>query len=528
MAESASASSKMVDGLSSRRNAAQREKDAIQPLLDEAYQYAIPFRRSTRRTGQGEKRVDQVFDHTAIDSAFRFAGKVQQDFWPSGQENFAVEPGPIVLDQGERDSLSEQLAGITAVLQAFFDDGEWDMAFHEMALDLSAGTGAMLLNQAPSDEPGRLWEPISVPIEELLIENGPNNRISGVFWTRKMSVRVLMDTWPGGSFGSDIKKLAEEKPETELYVNVDTIHDRKDQRWRMVVWCDKQKDKEIFTSESRTNPWLIARYFRVPGETYGRGPVMLAMPTIKTLNTAARLQLQAAAIAMLGIYTSVDDGVFNPDLAPLEPGAFWKVARNGGPLGASVNRFPDPRLDLSNLVLNEMRMGVRATMMDQSLPPDGAAVRSATEIMERVKRLASDHVGAYGRLVKEITIPAVQRAMEMAYNKGLIPTEISIDQLLFRVRVKSPLALAREASRVEKIVQWLQMVFALAGASGNPNSARYVARIEEALAGIGRDLGVPETYIVPKDERDRMQAQDQAAAEAAAAAAALSGAAGGG
>ena len=498
-----------VSKLKARRNHAQKERDAIQPLLDEAYQYAIPFRKSTRRTGQGEKRVDQVFDHTAIDSAFRFAGKVQQDFWPAGQENFEIEPGPLVMDQKERETLAETLAPVSKVAQAFFEDGDWDMAFHEMALDLSAGTGAILMN--PTDDPELLWEPISVPIEELLVEQGPNNKLAAIFWDRKMTVRVLFDTWPEGRFGKDLQDLHREKPEAELDVHVDTVYDRKKRRWHMLVWCNKQ-DTILFSSQSRTCPWLIPRYFRVPGETYGRGPVMLAMPTIKTLNTTARLQLQAAAIAMLGIYTAVDDGVFNPDLAPLSPGAIWKVARNGGPSGPSLNRFPDPRLDLGNLVINDMRMGVKATMMDQSLPADGAAVRSATEILERVKRLASDHLGAYGRLIKEVTIPAVKRVLELAYNRGLIRAEIPIDQLITKVRIKSPLSIAREAQRIEKIIQWLQMVLMIL-----QDRAGRVAHLEDALSDIGRQLGVPAQYIVTKEQREAMDEQEQQQMQAAAA-----------
>lgn len=514
-----------LNALKARRNNAQRERDSFQPLLDEAYKYAIPFRKSSAKTGKGDKRVNDVFDHTAIDSAFRFAGKVQQDLWPAGQENFQLEPGPVVRDPKERDQYAEILDPVSSVCQAFFDDGDWDMAFHEMALDLSAGNGAILMNPADEDEPEKLWEPISVPIEELLIENGPKNRISAVFWKRKMSVRVLRETWPEGTFGENLKKLLKEKPEKEIDVCVDTVWDRKLKRWLMTVSC-KQQEVAVYMNQSRTCPWLFARYFRVPGEAYGRGPVMLAMPTIKTLNTAARLQLQAAAIAMLGIYTSVDDGVFNPDLASLSPGKFWKVARNGGPMGPSVSRFPDPRLDLSNLVLNDMRMGVKATMMDQSLPADGAAVRSATEILERVKRLASDHLGAYGRLVKEIVIPAVKRTIELAYNKGLIPSEISIDQLLVRVRVKSPLAIAREAQRIEKIIQWLQMVLMIAGQIGQPGFAQRIAKIEIALTQIGRDLGVPSQYIVTDDERKTMDDQAADAAAAAVAAEAIAGAAG--
>ncbi|MGI2031949.1 portal protein [Rhizobium panacihumi] len=507
-----------VDKLKARRNAAQRERDAFQPMLDEAYQYAIPFRKSIKDTGPAEKRVDQVFDHTAIDSAFRFAGKVQQDFWPAGQENFKLEPGPIVLDQAEREQLIQQLGPTSKVAQAFFEDGDWDMAFHEMALDLSAGTGAILMNS--TDEPDLLWEPISVPINELLIEQGPNNKVAAIFWTRKMSVRVLFDTWPEGNFSKDLQDFHREKPEGEIEVNVDTVYDRKKRRWHMLVWCNKQASI-IYSTQSRTCPWLIPRYFRVPGETMGRGPVMLAMPTIKTLNTTARLQLQAAAIAMLGIYTAVDDGVFNPDLAALEPGAFWKVARNGGTMGPSINRFPDPRLDLQNIVLNDLRMGVKATMMDQSLPADGAAVRSATEILERVKRLASDHLGAYGRLIKEVTIPAIKRVLELAYNKGLLQVEVPIDQLITKVKIQSPLSIAREAQRIEKIVQWLQMVLMILG----ERSGR-VAHLEVALSDIGRQMSVPDNYIVTAEQRQAMDEAEQqaAAAQALAAAAGATGA----
>lgn len=180
--------------------------------------------------------------------------------------------------------------------------------------------------------------------------------------------------------------------------------------------------------------------------------------------------------------------------------ALHRVAGNGA----------DPRIDLGNLVLNDMRMGIKATMMDQSLPADGAAVRSATEILERVKRLASDHLGAYGRLIKEVTIPAVKRVLELAYNRGLIANEIPIDQLITRVRIKSPLSIAREAQRIEKIIQWLQMVLMIL-----QDRAGRVARLEEALSDIGRQLGVPPEYIVTNEQREAMDKAEQEQAQAA-------------
>ncbi|WP_336800491.1 portal protein [Kaistia sp. MMO-174] len=503
--------SDVIEAMRARRRTAQVERDAIQPLLDEAFDYAIPYRRSTRRTGKGEKRVDRVFDQTAVVSAFRFAGKLQQDLVPTGQEFYTLEPGPIgkriTAQDGSTDNLTQQLSDIGETTHALFDDGEWDQAFLEMALDLSAGTGAMLILEGDDRRPARF---ISVAIDEVLLEGGPYNDITGIFWSRKWSLRSVMETWPDARLGPELSQLLKSKPETEIEVNQDTVWDPKARRWILTVWTDKAKEP-IHESKTVACPWLTPRYFRVPGETYGRGPVMLAMPTIKTLNTAQRLTLQAAAIAMMGIYTAVDDGVFNPDLAAVEPGIFWKVARNGGTLGPSVQRLQDPRLDLSNIVLNELRMGVQAAMMDQSLPADGAAVRSATEILERVKRLASDHLGAFGRLVREIIVPAVQRVMEIAANKMLIQNAPPIDQLLVKIRVTSPIAAAREAERVQKIIQWLEMIIALL-----QDNAGRVGHIENALLQVGRAMGVPEELLVTETQREKMDQDDATAAAAAA------------
>jgi hypothetical protein len=495
--------------LKTRREGAKKEFDSFKPMLDEAFQYAIPMRKSTRDSGTGEKRVDQVFDSTAINSSIRFADKYQRDIWPPEQRNFALEPGPLVPEGKERKRLATGLNIVGEVCQAFFG-GEWDMAFHEMALDLVAGTGAMLMNS--TSQPGELWDPISVPIDELLLEMGPNNRVWGIFWGRKMTKKTMMDTWPEGDFGEDIRKL---KDSDEIEINIDTVWVPKKNRWHLIVWSPKkQADKRIFKSESRTCPWLTPRYVRVPGETWGRGIAMFAMPEIKTLNTAKRLQLQAAAIAMLGIYTAVDDGVFNPDLSPLSPGTFWKVARNGGTMGPSVTRFPDPRLDLTGLVVENMQAAVKEIMMDGAIPVEGAAVKSPTEILERVKRLASDHMGAFGRQIQEVTVPAVRRVLELAYDKGLIRDMPKIDQLLVMVKVKSPIALAREAERVQRIIQWLEMVLAVSTSLGMPGGAARIAKVEELLEEAGRALGVPEKFILNEDEKkafdERQAAQQQA------------------
>ncbi|SFO77660.1 Bacteriophage head to tail connecting protein [Cohaesibacter marisflavi] len=473
----------------------------FKPMLDEAFDYAIPYRKGISETGAGEKRVNKAFDQTAIVGAFRFAGRLWQDF--VSEEMFRLAPGDILTDK-VKNELRPELETYTSVITGMASNGEFDLAFHEMGLDLSAGTGAMYIQEGEdTDTPARF---VAVPIDELRLLKGGHGDVRGIFWDRKWDAWEVEDEFwdERAKFGPNFKDKLRKNESDDVKLRVATLYDRKAKKWITTTWVDCDEDTIIREEESLTNPWLTPRYFRVPGETMGRGPVMLAMPSIKTLNTAQSLTLQAAAIALLGIWTAVDDGVFNPDQSAIEPGAIWTVARNGGVLGPTVQRMTDPRLDTNNIILNDLRMAVQATMMDQSLPPDGAAVRSATEILERVKRLATDHIGAFGRLVYEIIAPLARRLIEIAYKKGLIKAQIPIDQILIQVKVSSPLATARAAEKLEKITQWIDMVLAIL-----QTEAGQVAKLQDALEYIGHELGVPSRFIVTAEERAAMQKQQQ-------------------
>ena len=58
----------------------------------------------------------------------------------------------------------------------------------------------------------------------------------------------------------------------------------------------------------------------VAGETYGRGPLMLTLPAIKTANLTVEIILENAQMSISGMYQVEDDGVINIDNIALIPG----------------------------------------------------------------------------------------------------------------------------------------------------------------------------------------------------------------
>lgn len=490
-----------VQAIRKRSERAWTAKTPYEAMQREAYEFAIPYRQPAgKHIAPGENRVDRVFDNTAIVSSFRFAGRLQNDLVPPGQEFFKLalgELGKLALagDDTAVKDLNENLQRDGKVIHSLFQGGEWDTATHEMFLDLAAGTGAMLILKGDAQRPVRY---VAVPIEEIALELGAYGDVSGIFYVKKYPARALPDMWPEAKFPEKVARKIKTNPEAEVEVCQDAVWDAKSRRWSLYAYA--RGDKEGWHTEtSRTCPWLTPRYYKIAGEVYGRGPIHVTLPTIKTLNKAQELVLKAAAIAILGIYTRIDDGVFNPATARIAPGAMWSVARNGGLLGPSVSKLDLPgRYDLSQIILNELRMQVKEGLLDQQLPPDGQTPRSASEIMERVKRLALEHMGALGRLVQELIVPAVRRVMEIASDLKLLQTKVEIDQLLVAVQVTSPLAIAQQAQTAKVLVDFLMIcaqVVSTAQASGQ------VVKVMTMLEEIGRSMGVEERHFVGDAER---------------------------
>jgi hypothetical protein len=204
---------------------------------------------------------------------------------------------------------------------------------------------------------------------------------------------------------------------------------------------------------------VISRYMKVAGEIYGRGPLMTALPDIKTLNKTIELLLKNASLAVAGVYTAADDGVLNPNTVKLTPGAIIPVARNGGPQGEALKPLPRAGdFNVTQLVINDLRQNIKRILLDESLPPDNMSARSATEIVERMKELSQNLGSAFGRLINETMIPLTAKILEVMDERGLIDMPLRVNGLEVRVVPVAPLAMAQNMEEVSAIMQYAQIM----------------------------------------------------------------------
>lgn len=494
-----------VAALKKRCEQAWQRRRLYDMMLWDVYDYVLPFRdvsglhATNRARAEGQSRTDRIFDSTAVRAAFRFAGRLQSELTPPFQTFFALEAGPLLPDGGEKKKLTEELMKIASAVHGVLSTGNYHNAAHEMYLDLFAGTAAMQILAGNIDYPVRTRV---VPLPEIALEEGPFGDVWGVVWRKKWPSDELKVLWPKAKFCDALKTIMEAAEPTMVEVTQYTRY-RPDEggnsgHWELLVWSEKCTDgAEPFHREKfRTSPWIVPRFFKVPGEVYGRGPAQLAMANVKTMNKARELALKAAALSVMGIWTARDDGVFNPDTVRFEPLAMWRVASNGGPMGKTVEPLDVPRnFDISTIVIADEREQAKQALFDDTLPADTGAVRSATEIAERMRRLSQDFSGVNGRLTLEIVVATVRRVIDVLETLGVLKTSLKIDQLLTQVRVVAPIAAGQQAAKVQSLVNWQEIVGRLHG----PKMAMVATRPEKFVTRLARHLGVEEDLIAEEE-----------------------------
>lgn len=486
-----------LEALKRRRDRARNDGTTWSGVYQDAYDYLCPYRRTATMT-KGSRRIDHLFDNTGVVSTFRGAGQLQQDLFPPGQVNFNLKPGPVTKmlakSQGQTPAdghdlqwFERQLDALAAQVMPFFLTGEWDNAVSEMCIDLYIGTGSMLILEGDDKNPIRF---VTLPDEEVSLEPGPYGDVSGLFWRTQMSRRAIKGAFPRGTFDKDFNEALDRDPDGEATLYQDFFQDG--DRWRFYASVESAGEP-ITSQEYTTQPFIASRFYRVPGEVKGRGPALLALPTVKTLNKAMELALKNFAIQMLGLWAYRPGGTFNPESAPIKPGGFWAMQSTGGIMGPDAVRL-NTGADagaMSSIVLQELRTQVQGALHDEQLPDGGQTPKSAAEIVARVSRMKQNYVGAYGRMIHEVYPVAVRRVMEIAFKKGLITSPIAVDNLMVMVDVTSPIAQALKADHYKATVEAMQLVAELEG----PQAVARRFKTDELLPEMIRDLGVDSNYV---------------------------------
>lgn len=498
-------------------------KSASDEIYREAVELTFPDRENWSKQKEGsDKNSGASWDSTPQVSVIRAANRLSSDFTPQFVPWFEIGLGPaaeFMPDEAfeaatgkDKETAKRELEAVTAVCQAVMNGPGFPTASNELYIDWHYGQGGMQI--MPNDDP--LDAPVlfgSMPLSHFYAYEGPNGKLDRWFFWHTLRPDAVEVEWPDAKLTEGLRELIAQsesgsntKPAKFCSV-VYRDYKEKGRPYRYEVFHENSKTFDrIVERTSRTPPFVTPRYAKLPGENRGRGPVLFALPDIRTANKIVEMTLRSAAIAVAGIYTVTENGVSGP--VRIRPLAVMKVRSNGGPNGPSLQRLDTPqRIDFGNLLLETLHENIKKVIGDNSLPPEAGPIRTATEFVQRARELVSDQAGGLGRLYAEFIIPTIQRVVDILEQKQLLQTDgLIIDQFLIEVRMLSPLAKGEAMGEVENIVRFVDMLKML----GGDEAAMLEIDIDKANAKLADLMNVPsEVRNTPEQKQALKKAMAQ-------------------
>lgn len=501
------------DDVLKRHEKALIKKEDFRSLYEEAYEFALPQRNlydghyDSKSTGS--KKMNRVFDSTAINSTQRFANRMQSGIFPPQRKWCRLEPGPDIPENRKAEAQAA-LDIYNDRMFATLKQSNFDIAIGEFLLDLSVGTAVMMVQ--PGDDTSTIN---FIPIPQYLIslEEGANGNVDSVYRRMRMKGEAIQRQWPDAEIPKDLQDKINQKPTDDVELIEATILDQKRGDYCYHV-IHKESKQELLYKRMDYSPWIVSRYAKVAGEIYGRGPLITALPDVKTLNKTLELVLKNASLAISGVYTAADDGVLNPNTVKIMPGAIIPVARNGGPQGESLRPLPrSGDFNVSQIIMNDLRQNIKRILLDESLPPDNMSARSATEVVERMKELSQNLGSAFGRLINETMIPLVSKMLQVMDQRGIIDLPLKVNGLEIKIAPVAPLAMAQNMDDIQNMLQYAQI------AQQSGPQAQATLKVDEMMDYIADKLGIPARVRTTPEERamaqeEAMQAAQQMAQQA--------------
>lgn len=473
-----------------RYQRARERRSGWESLWQECYDYALPSRdTAVRASVQGVRRTDRLFDGTAPDAVDQLAASLMAQLTPPWARWFGFASGPDI-EAGERWAVGPELERATTIIQSHFDRSNFAVEMHQCYLDLvTAGSASLLFEEAAPGETSA-FRFTAVPLSQVLLEEGPSGRLDTTFRRTELTVAQLLARFPQAVSHPGLVSTMDSEPDTRVSVIEAVLPEAGTYRYMAIAELDalrQQAPAVLAEGTFAASPFINFRWLKAPGETYGRSPVMKALPDIKTANKVVELVLKNASIAVTGIWQADDDGVINPATIKLVPGTI--IPKAVGSAGLTPLQTPG-RFDVSEIVLDQLRSRIRKALFVDFLGQVNSPRMTATEVLERAAEMARVLGATYGRLQSELLSPLITRAQAILGRRGEIP-DFPLDGRTVALEYRSPQARYQAQQNIQNTLLWLDVVSKLGPAA--------IASVDQVAAArwLGRALGVPEELSHP-------------------------------
>lgn len=266
-------------------------------------------------------------------------------------------------------------------------------------------------------------------IGQTWIDTDAEDTVDTTFYAYELTARAAVKRW-GDRAPQCAKDAVGATPGTKhrylecVYPNPNYVPGHLNPKHFAFVAFEINIDSKVVLEQGGYNelPDIWSRYTVAPGEMYGRGPAMLILPSIKTLQEQMKVHLRSGQKAADPVLLAIDDGVLGrgSKRISLRSGAVIPggLAPGGTPNIAALNT--GARLDITHEMMQEIRDLVRKAFhvdVFELLVQDRVQM-TATEVMERAREKSYLLGSAIGRQQSELLGPMTEREISILQRQG--------------------------------------------------------------------------------------------------------------
>lgn len=472
----------------------------------------------------GAKRMQYVFDSTAILALKRFSAIMDSVLTPWGKRWHSIAPeDETLLRYREVKLWCEQ-----ATEFLFNRRYRYNANFAPQNLctwsSLGAyGSGGLFVDELDIRNPhyrmpGFRYK--NIPLGESYYREDHQGIVDSVYRYFQLTARQAVQKW-GERCPDPILKAEEKFPDAVFYFlhvtrpRYDFDPKRRDAKGMFIgsYYISMQGETLLEEGGYRCMPYAIARYEQFSGEVYGRGPGMDVLPAVRMLNEIAKAYIKQAHRALDPVLLTHDDGSIAG--FSLKPGAInaGGVDKEGRPM---VHALPFGELAAGDKIIDRQeRLIASAFMVDLFQILTEGPEMTATEVLERIKEKGLLLNPTFSRMQTEYCGPIIHRELDIALNAGWLPLppRILIEAGEYKVIYSAPVNRDMQAEEAAGMSRALREAAELAQLSQQPEAMDNFD-LDLAISDIAVIRGAKSKWLRSPEEKDGIRQGRQEAAQA--------------
>lgn len=335
------------------------------------------------------------------------------------------------------------------------------------------GTGVMFPD---SQIDGRGIRYKNIHIGEIYIRENHQGVVNAVIRYYMLAGHKVITQFTEQELGEELFEDAKDKPYKEFafmqYVRPNNKLDltRLDFRGKKFASTTINVDRKWLIREGGFHvfPFIGSRFEQAPTETYGRGPAMMALPAVRTLNVQKSTQLKIGHRNADPVLLTHDDGLLDEvDITPgaINPGG---VDQNGRLM---VQTLPAGNYNVGLDMMDKEREIINSAFLVHlfQILQDNPRM-TATEVIERTREKGILLAPTVGRQQSEYLGPLIDREIDVLNEQGLMPQMPGIlveAQGEFTLEYNSPLSRAMRAEEAAGVIRTFESILPIVNTTGD-------------------------------------------------------------